>query len=187
MLSAFTSLFRAATPTFSDYETAILDAIMAELDEPLRARFAQRLASITHIRRADSGRQIAVSQQARGRIVPADDTRLTTREGEIPLARFSVISRRTLSALQGQAWLSDGQFSRLSFTQPTEHAQHDDVHRISVKLEEHFASAEAAGIRTGTDDRPVPLRASLGPAEKVPSVSPQKLIWVIKSAQSGGV
>ncbi|MDO9489377.1 MAG: hypothetical protein Q7J32_13465 [Sphingomonadaceae bacterium] len=141
MFRSLASLFRADPPSFSDYERAVLDAIMLELEEPLRARLAQRLTAITHIRRGDGGRHIAVSQKIKGRVVSPDETRLTAEGGEIALARFSVISRRTLSALQGQAWLSDGQLDRLSFTQPTEHARCDDVHRISVKLDDQFAAA----------------------------------------------
>ena len=140
MFRSFVSLFRAAAPSFTDYEIAVLDAIMGELAEPLRARFAQRLAAVTRIRRADGGRQVGVYQKIKGRVVFPVETRLTADDGEILLARFTVSSRRTLSALQGKAWLSDGNFSRLSFTQPTEHAQCDDIHRISVKLDEKFAA-----------------------------------------------
>lgn len=140
MFRYLASLLRPAVPSFTDYETAVLDAIMAELAPLLRARMAQRLAAITRIRRADGGRQVAVYQKVKGRVLFPDETRLTAGDGDRLLARFTVSSRRTLSALQGKAWLSDGNFSHLSFTQPTEHAQCDDIHRISVKLDEGVAA-----------------------------------------------
>lgn len=154
MFRSFVSLFRAAAPSFTDYETAILDAIMGELPAPLRARLAQRLAAITRIRRADGGRQVAVYQKAKGRLLFPDETRLTADDGDRLLARFTVSSRRTLSALQGKAWLSGGNFSHLSFTQPTEHAQCDDIHRISVKLDEGFAASALFPEICGPDNVP---------------------------------
>lgn len=139
MPGIFSALFGRSAPSFTAYETMVIEAVMDELAEPLRARFAQRLAAVTRIRRADGGRQIAVDQKAGGRILFPAATRLTGRDGDVLLARFTITSRRTLSALQGKAWLVDGNFSSLSFTQPTEHAQCDDVHRISVKLDENIA------------------------------------------------
>lgn len=144
MAGFFSALFGRSAPSFTAYETMVLDAIRDELAEPLRARFAQRLAAVTRIRRADGGQQVAIDQKAAGRLVFPDETRLTGADGDVLLARFTVISRRTLSALQGKAWLIDGNFSSLSFTQPTEHAQCDDVHRISVKLDEAFAGGVLA-------------------------------------------
>jgi hypothetical protein len=138
---------RATPPAFTAYETAVLDAIIAALEEPLRPRLAQRLAALTHIRRADGGREVAVAQQAGGRLLYPDETRLAVPDGERLLARFTVSSRRTLSALQGRAWLTNGNFSRLSFTQPTEHAQCDDVHRISVKIDEQVGGTAAPPSR----------------------------------------
>lgn len=149
LFRTFTSPFRPAAPSFTAFEKAVLEAVMGELDPPLCARFARRLAAVTRIRRADGGRQVGVYQKLKGRIVFPDETRLTAADGDVLLARFTMISRRTLSALQGQVWLSDGNLSRLSFTQPTEHVQCDDIHRISAKLDGGFAAMRgppAAGL-----------------------------------------
>lgn len=151
MAGILSALFGRSAPSFTAYETMVLDAIQAELAEPLRGRFAQRLAAITRIRRADGGRQVAVDQKVGGRLAFPVETRLIARDGDLLLARFSVISRRTLSALQGKVWLVDGNFSSLSFTQPTEHAQCDDVHRITVKLEGAFMAPVSGAAASDAD------------------------------------
>lgn len=141
MFSALASFFRGQSAALTAYETAVLDAVAEALDPPLRAKFEARVAAITNIRRRDSGREVAAEQKAGGRLLFPEETRLTAADGDVMLARFSIYSRATLSALQGQVWLLRGNFSSLAFTHPTEHAQLDDVHRISVKIDDGFTAA----------------------------------------------
>lgn len=136
MFRALASLFGSPSAAITVYERAVLDAIGQALAPPLRERFEQRLAAVTAIRRRDSGRDVAFEQKVSGRLLYPVDTRLSDAPGDRLLARFTVSSRATLSSLQGKAWLIDGNLASLSFTHPTEHAQVDDIHRITVKIDE---------------------------------------------------
>lgn len=136
MFRTLAALFGNRSAAFTDYERAVLDAIAEALAPPLRERFAQRLAAVTAIRRRDSGRDIAFEQKAGGRLVYPAETRLSDVAGDALLARFTVSSRATLSSLQGKAWLIDGNLASLAFIHPTEHARVDDIHRITVKIDE---------------------------------------------------
>ncbi|MFC3711031.1 hypothetical protein ACFOMD_00520 [Sphingoaurantiacus capsulatus] len=140
MFNAIASFLRGQSGGFTPYEQAILDAVAQALDEPLRAKFEARVAAITDVRRRDSGKAIATEQRAGGKLLFPEETRLTAADGDVMLARFNVNSRATLSSLQGQVWLLRGNLSSLTFTQPTEHAEVDDIHRISVKIDDGIAA-----------------------------------------------
>jgi len=125
--------FQAGTPSFNDYEIAILKTIAKQLPEELRERFRSRIDGVNLVQRLDGGREVNSYVMEGRRPIMEDSTKLDSSAGEKLLATFYVTGD-VGTANSGKAWLVDGNFFALEFDEPTEHATKEKISEIMVNV-----------------------------------------------------
>ncbi len=135
LLSRIVSVFKSGTTSFNAYERRLIEAIQAALPAPVSQRFAERIFSINLVQRIDGGREVNCFSVVRGRAVLDGVTRICALPGEAILARLIVVGPPGTSNT-ADAWLVDGNFFSIEFSEPTEHAEANRIEGIQVLFTE---------------------------------------------------